>query len=196
MTVRTTDCGARNANCGLFTPQFALRAPHFRVLAAILSLAGILSAQTPTVGQFGQTQQSQQTQQTQPTRPAEAPLFKFYVWGQVRAPGAYWLSANPDIVELLSAGGGPTEQSDLNRVVLVRGVDQRRRSINLRQLLNGGQTITLSPGDVVIIPEAFWYRFRDQLAIVTSLATFVTLYLTVELANRRTTSTSALGSRR
>lgn len=127
----------------------------------------MLTAQTPTVG-----------------RSEQAPLFKFYVWGQVRAPGAYGLSANPDIVELLSAGGGPTDQADLNRVVLVRGVDQRRRSINLNRLLDGGQTVTLSPGDVVIVPEAFWYRFRDQITIISTLATFVTLYFTVYNATR------------
>jgi hypothetical protein len=113
-----------------------------------------------------------------------APLFKFYVWGQVQAPGAYRLSANPDIIELLSAGGGPTEKADLNRVTLVRGIDQRRQTVNLRRLLNNGQTITLSPGDVVVIPEAFWYRFRDEITVVTTLAVFINLYFTI--ANRPT----------
>jgi len=113
----------------------------------------------------------------------QAPMFKFYVWGQVQSPGAYRLSANPDIVELLSAGGGPTEKADLSRVTLVRGVDQRHQTLNLRRLLNSGQTLTLSPGDVVIVPESFWYRFRDEITIVTSLAVFVNLYFTI--ANRQ-----------
>ena len=111
-------------------------------------------------------------------------MFKFYVWGQVQTPGAYRLSANPDIIELLSAGGGPTEKADLNRVMLVRGIDQRRQTLNLRRLLNTGQTTTLSPGDVVIVPELFWYRFRDEITIITSLAVFVNLYFSI--ANRPT----------
>jgi protein involved in polysaccharide export with SLBB domain len=50
----------------------------------------------------------------QPARSGAAPESqvsgsKYYVWGQVRAPGAYSFVASQDIVELLSAGGGPTE---------------------------------------------------------------------------------------
>jgi hypothetical protein len=118
-----------------------------------------------------------------------APVFKFYVWGQVQTPGAYRLSANPDIIELLSAGGGPTEKADLNRVMLVRGIDQRRQIVNLKRMLNNGQTVTLSPGDVVVIPEAFWYRFRDEITVVTTLAVFINLYFTI--ANRPTQAAKA-----
>ena len=110
---------------------------------------------------------------------APAPVFKFYVWGQVQSPGAYRLGANPDIVELLSAGGGPTEKADISRITLVRGIDQSRQTLNLRRLLSTGQTTTLSPGDVVVVPELFWYRFRDELTIITSLAVFVNLYFSI-----------------
>jgi len=167
----TTETGSPTAACRLPLADCGMRIVE-GVLWVVVCLAGVLTAQTPTAGLSGQAQ------------PEQAPLFKFYVWGQVRAPGAYGLGANPDIVELLSAGGGPTDQADLNRVVLVRGVDQRRRSINLNRLLDGGQTVTLSPGDVVIVPEAFWYRFRDEIAIVSTLATFVTLYFSVYNATR------------
>lgn len=160
---------------------------HRSSLAASCVLAGFLVFLlafliAPVTAQVSGTDQSSGTVY-------QAPMFKFYVWGQVQSPGAYRLSANPDIVELLSAGGGPTEKADLSHVTLVRGIDQRRQTLNLRRLLNSGQTTTLSPGDVVIVPESFWYRFRDEITIVTSLAVFVNLYFTI--ANRPSQTANA-----
>ena len=105
-----------------------------------------------------------------------------YVWGQVRSPGAYGFVANPDILELLSAGGGPTENADLRRVVLIRAVSQKRESINLQAMLASGQLVRLAPGDVVIVPSSPWYHVRDWISILTVASTLATLALT--LANK------------
>jgi len=102
-----------------------------------------------------------------------------YVWGQVRSPGAYGFVANPDILELLSAGGGPTENADLRRVVLIRAVSQNRVSINLQAMLASGQVVRLAPGDVVIVPSSPWYHVRDWVSLVTVASTLATLALTV-----------------
>jgi protein involved in polysaccharide export with SLBB domain len=102
-----------------------------------------------------------------------------YVWGQVRSPGAYGFVANPDILELLSAGGGPTENADLRRVVLIRAVSQERLSINLQAMLASGQVVRLAPGDVVIVPSSPWYHVRDWISIVTVASTLATLAMTV-----------------
>ena len=83
-------------------------------------------------------------------------LGRVYVWGQVRAPGAYSFIASPDILELLSAAGGPTENANLKRVILIRAVTQTRMRINLSAMLNKGQVVRLSPGDVVIVPSSGW----------------------------------------
>jgi protein involved in polysaccharide export with SLBB domain len=105
-----------------------------------------------------------------------------YVWGQVRLPGAYSFVANPDIMELLSVGGGPTENADLRRVVLIRAVSQKRESINLEAMLASGQLVRLAPGDVVIVPSSPWYHVRDWISILTVASTLATLALT--LANK------------
>jgi protein involved in polysaccharide export with SLBB domain len=142
----------------------------------------MLSAQTATVDQS-----------------AHGPLFKFYVWGQIGHAGVVMLSANPDILDVLSAAGGPTEKADLSRIVIVRGIDKRRRTINLLWMLNGGQTVTLSPEDIVIVPEALWYGFQDRfqsvITLVTDVATFVSLYLTI-VEVTKLSHTQTLGSRR
>ena len=102
-----------------------------------------------------------------------------YVWGQVRSPGAYGFVANPDILELLSAGGGPTENADLRRVILIRAVTQKRMSVNLQAMLASGQVVRLAHGDVVIVPSSPWYHVRDWISIVTVASTLATLALTI-----------------
>ena len=111
------------------------------------------------------------------SQPAQAPVFKYYVWGQVRMPGAYSLGASPDIVELLSAGGGPTQEANLKRVVLVRAVSKERVRLNVEKLLADGDMVPLSPGDVVIVPRSWWYTVRDQFVVVSTVAVLVNLGL-------------------
>jgi protein involved in polysaccharide export with SLBB domain len=110
---------------------------------------------------------------------SQAPVFKYYVWGQVRGPGAYSLGANPDLLELLSAAGGPTEYADVRHVVLVRATTQKRMNINLKKMLDAGQVVPLSPGDVVMVPNSLWYRVRDGISIVTTISSFATLVLVI-----------------
>ena len=109
----------------------------------------------------------------------QAPTFKYYVWGQVESPGAYSLGANPDLVELLSAGGGPTQEANLKRVVLVRAVSSERLKLNVSRLLAKGDVVPLSPGDVVIVPRSWWYTIRDEFWVVTTAAVLVNLGLTI-----------------
>ncbi len=109
----------------------------------------------------------------------QAPVFNYYVWGQVRAPGAYNLGASPDIVELLSAAGGPTEYADTRHVVLIRATTQQRVNINLRKMLFSGQVISLSPGDVVLVPNSAWYSVQQYLSVTTTLVSVATLVFTI-----------------
>jgi hypothetical protein len=120
----------------------------------------------------------------QPARSGAAPVSqvpgsKYYVWGQVRSPGAYSFIASPDIVELLSAGGGPTENANLRRVVLIQAVSQKRTSINLQRMMNSGEILRLSPGDVVIVPSTPWPNVRDWLSVLTSVASLTSVVLLV-----------------
>jgi len=109
----------------------------------------------------------------------QAPVFNYYVWGQVRNPGAYNLGASPDIVELLSAAGGPTEYADTRHVVLIRATTQQQVKVNLRKMLFSGQVISLSPGDVVLVPNSAWYSVQQYLSVTTTLVSVATLIFTI-----------------
>jgi hypothetical protein len=120
----------------------------------------------------------------QPVRSGSAPAADlagsdYYVWGQVRSPGAYSFVASPDIVELISAGGGPTENANLRRVILIRAVTQKRMRIDLQKMMDSGQVARLAPGDVVIVPSSPWFYIRDGLVVLTSAASLVTVVLTI-----------------
>ena len=112
-------------------------------------------------------------------QPAPVSGSKYYVWGQVRSPGAYSFVASPDLLELLSAAGGPTENANLQRVILIQAVAQKRTRINLQTMLDKGQVVRLSPGDVLLVPSSPWYYVRNALEVLTTAAGFVTLYFTV-----------------
>lgn len=97
----------------------------------------------------------------------------------IGSPGAYSFVAAPDILGLLSAGGGPTENADLSRVMLIRAVTQTRMRINLQAMLVSGQVLRLAPGDVVIVPTSTWSSIVGNLAIVSEVATLVGLVFTI-----------------
>jgi hypothetical protein len=110
---------------------------------------------------------------------SKVPIFKYYVWGQVRSPGAYFLGSNPDLVELLSAAGGPTQYADVRNVVLVKAITQKQVKVDLKKMLAAGQVIPLYPGDVVMVPNSQWYIIRDGISIVTTVVSFATLILVI-----------------
>lgn len=126
------------------------------VLAALLFCAGWASSQS-----------------------AQAPGFKYYVWGQIRSPGTYSLGANPDVLELLSAAGGPTADADVRHVVLIRAATRTQTKIDLKKMLLAAQVIPLSPGDVIIVPNSPWFSFRYGIGVVSTVVSFVTLALVI-----------------
>jgi hypothetical protein len=153
-------------HCKLPTANWKLHASGVAALVCIglMALAGLVQAQPVRSGAAPM---------------ADVPGSKYYVWGQVRGPGAYSFIASPDILELISAAGGPTENANLKRVVLIRAVTQTRMRINLQAMLDKGQVMRLSPGDVVIVPSSPWYNIRDWFTAVTMTSTLVTLVITI-----------------
>jgi hypothetical protein len=117
--------------------------------------------------------------QAQPGPAYEATGSKYYAWGEVNHPGAYVFVVNPDVMELLSAAGGPTRDANLRQAIIVHVAAQKRTRINLQAMLYEGQVVRLSPGDVLIVPSSAWYYMRDVLSVLTTVAGFVTLYFTI-----------------
>ena len=73
-----------------------------------------------------------------------------YVFGQVRAPGAYGVQANMTVLQALSLAGGVTEHGATGRIRVVRSEDGAKKEIKLKL------TDLVRPGDTVIVPERFF----------------------------------------
>jgi len=109
---------------------------------------------------------------------AEAPAL------EVRA-AVYSLSGSPDLLELISMGGGPTAAADINRVIVIREQDGSRHTINLNRLARSGKRFFIVSGDVVVIPQSFWSRFRQGLPVITAAAAVANVVITVILLGQR-----------
>ncbi len=94
---------------------------------------------------------------------SQPPVFKYYIWGQVGRPGTHQLGPNPDVLELLSAAGGPTEWADIRHITLIQAATGKRIRIDLKKMLATGQVVPLNPGDIVMVPNSFWYSMRYAL---------------------------------
>ncbi|MEO0073297.1 MAG: SLBB domain-containing protein [candidate division WOR-3 bacterium] len=107
------------------------------------------------------------------------------VWGQVRNPGLYRLAGSPDVLELVSAAGGPTENADLSRALLLRERDGVRLRLNIARASASSEPVFLVPGDVLIIPTSTWSRIKQELPVVSALAVFANVILTLTLIAQR-----------
>lgn len=75
------------------------------------------------------------------------------VLGRVQKPGLQKIAANPTLVDLLTAAGGPTRSGTLRHIILRRR-GQKDRSLDLYELLQSGKLnsdVILLGGDVVFI---------------------------------------------
>jgi polysaccharide export outer membrane protein len=73
-----------------------------------------------------------------------------YVFGQVRAPGAYPVDKDTTVLQALSLAGGVTDRGSTGRIKVVRTVDGKKKEIKVKL------TDIVEPGDTVIVAERFF----------------------------------------
>jgi polysaccharide biosynthesis/export protein len=73
-----------------------------------------------------------------------------YVFGQVKAPGAYTIQKDTTVLQALSLAGGVTENGAMNRVKVVRLVNGEKKELKVKL------TDLVKPGDTIIVPEKFF----------------------------------------
>jgi len=73
-----------------------------------------------------------------------------YVFGQVRAPGAYPIDRGTTVLQALSLAGGVTDRGSTGRVKVVRAVDGKKKELKVKL------TDTVEPGDTVIVGERYF----------------------------------------
>jgi SLBB domain len=144
-----------------------------------ITLGGLLLLCAGLVGANAQQLNGLSNMPAQKSEVGEPASFKYYAWGEVRSPGIYHLGPNLDIVELLSQAGGPTEAADLTRVSVIQGSDQRKITLNVKKALESGNVVSLSPGDIVIVPKSLGYVIRGEITWISTFLLALNLYLTI-----------------
>jgi polysaccharide export outer membrane protein len=73
-----------------------------------------------------------------------------YVFGQVRNPGSYLIQKDTTVLQALSLAGGVTENGAMNRIRIVRLVNDKRTEIRVNE------REVVKPGDTIVVPERFF----------------------------------------
>jgi polysaccharide export outer membrane protein len=73
-----------------------------------------------------------------------------YVFGQVKAPGAYPIDKDTTVLQALSLAGGVTDRGSTGRLKIVRTVEGKKKEIKVKL------TDIVEPGDTLIVAERFF----------------------------------------
>ena len=73
-----------------------------------------------------------------------------YVFGQVKAPGAYAVDKDTTVLQALSLAGGVTDRGSTGRIKIVRAVEGKKKEIKVKL------TDIVEPGDTIIVAERFF----------------------------------------
>ena len=73
-----------------------------------------------------------------------------YVFGQVKAPGAYPVDKDTTVLQALSLAGGVTDRGSTGRIKIVRTVDGKKKELKVKL------TDLVEPGDTLIVAERFF----------------------------------------
>ena len=86
----------------------------------------------------------------------------FFVFGEVKKPGAYPLDKETNILEGITLAGGFTDKASPGRVRVIRSTaagGQEVISVDMNDVIKRGQrdrAISLRENDVVVVPESFF----------------------------------------
>ncbi len=109
-------------------------------------------------------------------------MIDVHVWGEVVKPGVYRVFLGTNVLEVISAAGGPTQYSNLSRVKLTHQEPKgmvRVETLDLARYINGNDSHlipVLSPGDLVTVPRNFRSAWENSIRLVGDIVTVATLF--------------------
>jgi polysaccharide biosynthesis/export protein len=85
----------------------------------------------------------------------------FFVFGEVKKPGAYQLDKETNVLEGITIAGGFTDKAAPGRTRVIRTTDRGQQTINvdMNDVIRRGQrdkAIRLLENDVIVVPESFF----------------------------------------
>jgi len=108
-------------------------------------------------------------------------LIKVNIWGRVMRPGQYNIPSGTDLVELLSAAGGPADKARLDQIRIIRDYQDVEKIIivDLKKYLKTGNSLLipeLLPGDTIIVEGSIYYLLSSAVTVFSQLAIIANVY--------------------
>lgn len=103
------------------------------------------------------------------------PLYKISIYGEVRAPGIYYVTGVEKLSDVIALAGGETLDANLNKIYFVRR--DERIDINAKEFLEKGNPVSvlgLKSGDQIYVPRRWWV-VRNVAIIISAAAVVVTM---------------------
>lgn len=92
---------------------------------------------------------------------SKAQAYSYFIFGEVKKPGAYTLDKDTNILEGITVAGGFTEKAAPSRTRVIRSTPQGQKviEVDMNDILRRGReakTVMLQESDVVVVPESFF----------------------------------------
>jgi polysaccharide export outer membrane protein len=92
---------------------------------------------------------------------SRAQAYSYFVFGEVRKPGAYTLDKETNILEGITIAGGFTDKASPGRTRVIRSTPEGQQviEVDINDILRRGKqarTVMLKENDVVVVPESFF----------------------------------------
>ena len=92
---------------------------------------------------------------------SKAQAYSYFIFGEVKKPGAYTLDKDTNILEGITVAGGFTDKAAPSRTRVIRSTPQGQKviDVDMNDILRRGReakTVMLQESDVVVVPESFF----------------------------------------
>jgi polysaccharide export outer membrane protein len=92
---------------------------------------------------------------------SRAQAYSYFVFGEVKKPGAYTLDKDTNILEGITVAGGFTDKAAPGRTRVIRSTPQGQKviEVDMNDILRRGREakgVMLQESDVVVVPESFF----------------------------------------
>jgi polysaccharide export outer membrane protein len=92
---------------------------------------------------------------------SKAQAYSYYIFGEVKKPGAYTLDKETNILEGITVAGGYTDKAAPGRTRVIRSTPEGQKviEVDMNDIIRRGReakTVMLQESDVVVVPESFF----------------------------------------
>jgi hypothetical protein len=122
----------------------------------------------------------------------DALLMTVKVWGEVQRPGLYDVPIGTDLIELISAAGGPRDTAQLSKIKIIHSSKTQENSsvsrINVKEFLDTGDLKIIpeiKPNDTIIVPMKPSQYIRISLSWTQQLIALISAWALIQYYTNR-----------